>query len=524
MLDIFRILAVPLGFCMHWIYTLLQNYGWTIILFTFIVRLLMFPLSMKQQKSTTRMSAYQPMIQEIQKKWANDKTRQNQELQKFYEENNIKMTGGCAPMLVNMLVLFGIIAVVQMPLTYMLRIPTDQINTGVAIVMQYEAELDINKNATAQQSILIGAIAADPDVFVNGTEVAYGHNDATDTDEPIILANGNHLFVQDDQVVLESDKDTYSLDGTDLLDSKGNVVYSDVHPEKISMDADVVSEIADFKFNFAGLNLSQVPNFGNITSLILPILSVLTMIASQIIIMKTSGQTQGQNTMWIMTIAMSLFFGWYAFTVPAGFSLYYTASNVVMTVQQLVVRRIYDPVKIREEIALELEERKKAKKGKKQVAVAGTGGVVETKELTDTELAQLRLARAREMDAKQYAEDDAENEKLAKAREQDAQKYGKKAAETPAKKSTKNQNAEAADSEEADLTAEEPQAADGEDTPASDPQKAETPAPAPAAEKSKPGRRKRARDNKAKTGQVSEETSFADAERASENENSQTDE
>ena len=71
---------------MEWIYRFIPNYGWTMILFTLLARLLMFPLSIKQQKSTARMSAFQPMMQEIQKKYANDKQRQNEEMMKLQQD------------------------------------------------------------------------------------------------------------------------------------------------------------------------------------------------------------------------------------------------------------------------------------------------------------------------------------------------------------------------------------------------------------------------------------------------------
>ncbi len=120
------------------------------------------------------MSAFQPMIQELQKKWASDKNRQNQEMQKFYEENNLKMTAGCAPMLVNMLVLFGVIAVIQAPLNYIIRMPADQISYGAAIVQTYSEDTEFSKNIAVMESRLIGEIRENPDAFINGAEVIVG--------------------------------------------------------------------------------------------------------------------------------------------------------------------------------------------------------------------------------------------------------------------------------------------------------------------------------------------------------------
>ena len=97
-MGILGILGTPLGYVLQWIYQFVGNYGWSIILFTVIVRLLSFPLQIKQQKSTARMAAYQPMIQEIQKKYAKDKEKQNEELMRMQQEYGYNPAAGCAPM------------------------------------------------------------------------------------------------------------------------------------------------------------------------------------------------------------------------------------------------------------------------------------------------------------------------------------------------------------------------------------------------------------------------------------------
>ena len=65
-MNFFYILSAPLGYVMEWIYNLLPNYGWDIILFTLLINIIKIPLQMSQQKSTAKMSAFQPMLMEIQ--------------------------------------------------------------------------------------------------------------------------------------------------------------------------------------------------------------------------------------------------------------------------------------------------------------------------------------------------------------------------------------------------------------------------------------------------------------------------
>lgn len=355
MYDIFGFLATPLGFAMRLLYDLILNYGWTIIIFTILVRVIMFPLSIAQQKSTARMSAYQPMIQEIQKKWSNDKNRQNAEMQKFYEENNLKMTAGCLPTLVNMLVLFGIIAVIQAPLNYMVGMTPAQIETGYAIVKQYNPETEIGKKLQTSQALLIGEIRDNPELF---------------RDKEITFTN-----------------------------SQGEKVTN-------TMDSEIVDKVVNFRFEFMGLNLAAVPTMNMNQYLILPILSILTMFASQFIIMKFSGTAamQGKNTMLIMTLMMGAMFGFYAFTVPTGFSLYYTISNIVMTLQQLIVKRIYDPEKIKKQVQEEIEQRKKEKKAKKEIVIKDEKGVEIKKEVSEAEMSRIRLEMAKKLDEEKYGD------------------------------------------------------------------------------------------------------------------------
>ena len=67
-MNFFYILSGPLGYVMEWIYKLLPNYGWDIILFTLLINIVKIPLQTSQQKSMAKMSAFQPMIAEIQTK------------------------------------------------------------------------------------------------------------------------------------------------------------------------------------------------------------------------------------------------------------------------------------------------------------------------------------------------------------------------------------------------------------------------------------------------------------------------
>ena len=171
---------------------------------------------------------------------------------------------------------------------------------------------------------------------------------------------------------------------------------------------DQISAIASFNFSFLGLDLSQVPRFAfdaaSLALMIIPILSVVTMILSQIITMKMSGQEMQGAMKWMPWI-MSLMFVYFGFTVPVGFSLYYTTSNVLMLVQSIILKKMYDPEEMKKQVQAEIEAKRAEKKKKKQVTVTTDDGKEQVKEVSEAELARIRLARAREMDEERYKDE-----------------------------------------------------------------------------------------------------------------------
>ena len=118
-LSIFDIFIYrPLGFLIQMIYNLVENYGLAIILFTIVVKLVLMPLQVKSQRAMRRQQKIQPIIMDLQKKYANDQQRLSQEMMKVYRENNVSMTGGCLPLLIQFPILIGLYRVIQRPLTY----------------------------------------------------------------------------------------------------------------------------------------------------------------------------------------------------------------------------------------------------------------------------------------------------------------------------------------------------------------------------------------------------------------------
>ena len=343
-MNILYILGVPLGYVMEWIYNLIPNYGWDIIIFTIVIRLLSIPLQLNQQKSMAKMSAFQPMIADIQKKYKDKPEKQQEELMKLQQEFGYKPTAGCMPMLVNFLVMFGVIEVVYRPLQRIFHIGADALTAaGEALTT-----LGISFTTVTRDTNIIAQVIA-------------GESSVTSCFTP-----------------------------------------------------DQVSTITEFgqHMDFFGIDLTRVPQYSlaaeNLPLLIFPVLAIVTMFISTHISMKASGQ-QMQGSMKLTMYMMPLMYLFLCFTYPLAFSLYYVISNIVMTAQTQVMRKFYDPEKMRKEVEAEIAaKRKQEKRGVKNTTITvtdpKTGKSVE-KNLSASEMNKRRLEYARQLDAERYKDE-----------------------------------------------------------------------------------------------------------------------
>ena len=172
-------LAMILGPLMRMLYQMIPNFAVTMIVFTVIIKLLMLPLMIKQQKSMAKMSVFTPMINEIQQKYKNNQEKMQEEMVKLQQEYGYSPTAGCLPMLVNMLVLFGMVEVVYRPVQYILGIPKDAISAACTA-------LGIAINGAASQTGLIEAIHAG---------LASGVDTGLTTEQLSSIANFNTSFL-----------------------------------------------------------------------------------------------------------------------------------------------------------------------------------------------------------------------------------------------------------------------------------------------------------------------------------------
>ena len=113
------IIARPIGYLLMWIYKLVGSYGVALIILTFIVKMALYPLYAKQIKSTANMSEMSEKSKEIQNRYANDKEKMNEEMQKLYAESGFNPMSGCLPMLIQFPIIMGLFALLRNPMKYM---------------------------------------------------------------------------------------------------------------------------------------------------------------------------------------------------------------------------------------------------------------------------------------------------------------------------------------------------------------------------------------------------------------------
>lgn len=338
-----KILAIPLGYLLWLIYRLVGNYFVAIFLLTLLVRAATFPLALKSQKMQADRARLAPRLERIQKKYAQDKKKLQEKQMALYEKEGVSLTGGCLPTIVQMIVLFGIIAVIYAPLTHLTRLPKEVVSSSLSAVAQKtqivnEKEEEIkepNKLSKADRSGYYNELRLLMVAKNNKSEIVASLSQLTDEVRKGVSAEEYYSKII-------SVSEDFNFFGKTLLENPWN------------------------KKGFAGINILWV----------IPLISWLTAFASSMISMKFMNMAQSvqpgqgcQNNS--MLIVMPLFSLFIAFTVPGAVGIYWISSNLIAVVQTIILNNIYNPVKIRAQAEKEYEERRRQKlEDKKRLAAA----------------------------------------------------------------------------------------------------------------------------------------------------------
>ena len=285
-------IATLLGYVMEFIFYCLnfigiQNIGLCIIIFTIIVRLLMLPLTIKQQKFAKISQVMQPEINKIQRKYRNktdqdSMMKQNEEIQKVYEKYGTNPTGGCLQLVIQMPIFLALYQVIRKIPAYIPQVKAVYMQVVTAIAGQAGAIDTINKIGKGLKSSYVTTLASD--------------------------ATKNQII------------DTLNYFNADAWHQLAKAIPS--ASDVINSSSTHIIGMNDF---FAGINVSQVPGFHPSIYWLIPILAALFQYLSA----KTMKQPEldGNNpaagmtkSMTIMMPLMSLYF---CLVTPAGLGLYW---------------------------------------------------------------------------------------------------------------------------------------------------------------------------------------------------------
>ncbi len=125
----FDFFANMFGYLLNFIYGIVNNYGIAIIIFTIILKLVMLPISIKQQKTLKKSAKMQVKVKEIQEKYSNDQVRQSQELMDLYKKENMSPFSGCLSSILQIILVLSMFFLVSKPLTHMRHIDQELLNS-----------------------------------------------------------------------------------------------------------------------------------------------------------------------------------------------------------------------------------------------------------------------------------------------------------------------------------------------------------------------------------------------------------
>lgn len=348
------------------------NVGLCIILFTIVTKMLMLPLTIKQQKSTKLMGVMNPEIQAIQAKYKGktdneSMQRQNVEIQAVYEKYGTSMTGGCLPLLIQMPILFALFSVIR-------NIP--------AYVSSVRVSFDQVVSAIMGQGGYIDKITAITDVSKALNGVAIDKFDFTSADKLV-----------------------------DMLYHFSAAQWSELEAAFPAISTTIAAEAAEIAEmnSFFGLNIAEAPGWMPSFAWIIPILAGLSQFISVKIMQGNQQQPDQDNptaqSMQTMNNVMPLMSAFFCITMPVGLGIYWIASSIVQIIQQLAINKYMEKIDIDEMVKKNIEKvnKKRAKQGLPPTKVSSVSTTLEEAR-ANQEKAKKAEEEKREKTAKQIEE------------------------------------------------------------------------------------------------------------------------
>lgn len=324
-----------------------MNIGLCIILFTLVVKILMFPLTIKQQKSSKLMSVMQPEIQAIQNKYKgktdNDSMmKMKVETDAVYEKYGTSMTGGCLQLIIQMPILFALYRVIYNIPAYVSTVKDYYMNVVYSI-----------SNVSSAASLSDGAATSLLNFANDNNVVLTGMNAIGDLTGVTGEALGNKMV----DILYKLNPAQWNLLGQAFSGSTQVIADNSAAIERMN--------------SFVGINLATNPWQGLVPSLawLIPIAAGLSQWYSTKL-MTANQQTQsddapGGQMMKQMNVMMPLMSVFFCFTFPAAVGIYWVASSAFQIIQQIGVNAYLNKIDIDEMVKINIEKanKKRAKKG-----------------------------------------------------------------------------------------------------------------------------------------------------------------
>lgn len=128
--GLFDIINIPLGYVMRFLANIFSNdFAAAVAVFTLVINVILIPLSIKSQKSSVQQMRIKPKMDELRKKYGDDRQKMAEAQQKLYQEENVSMSGGCLPMLIRLALMMSIYWLIMSPLTYIAQVAKSDVTT-----------------------------------------------------------------------------------------------------------------------------------------------------------------------------------------------------------------------------------------------------------------------------------------------------------------------------------------------------------------------------------------------------------
>ena len=265
-----------------------NNFAVTIVIFTLFINALMIPLSIKSQKSSVQQIKIRPKLDELKRKYGDDRQKMAMAQQKLYQEENVTMSGGCLPMIIRLVFLMSIFYLITKPLSYLTGVRSDVIN----IASEGLKELGVLTKTTYSSELAI------LDFIRNGG-----------------IASVANESVKNALMVIEA-------------------------------------EVSSMNFNFFAINLTKTPvfsfNFAEADILwVIPALSGAAALFTGILSARLQkALNPDAPNMMGMNLIMPVFSIFIAFRAPCGLGFYWACSSLISGLIQAGVQYFYSPYKM----------------------------------------------------------------------------------------------------------------------------------------------------------------------------------